>query len=164
MTWYTFARLFHIIAVILFIGGLFARQLVRSYAKKSDDIRMFATLNQAAGKIESILVRPGSILTLVFGVLLALIGGFPIFGFLQGASQNWLLVSNLLLIGSIVIVPTIFLPRGRKFEPLLQAALSKGEITAELRAAMDDGVVKTAHIYEEVSVIVVVILMVLKPF
>lgn len=164
MTWYTIARLFHILAVILFIGGLFARQLVRSYAKNAGDIRSFATLNQAAGKIESILVRPGSILTLVFGVLLALLGGFPIFGFLQGASQNWLLVSNLLLIGSIVIVPTVFLPRGRKFEPLLQAALAKGELTPELRAAMDDGVVKLAHIYEEVSVILVVILMVLKPF
>lgn len=164
MTWYTFVRLFHIIAVILFIGGLFARQLVRSNAKKADDIRLFAALNQAAGKIESILVRPGSILTLVFGVLLALMGGFPIFGFLQGASQNWLLVSNLLLIGSIMIVPTIFLPRGRKFEPLLQAALSKEEFTSELRAAMNDDVVKLAHIYEEVSVIVVVILMVLKPF
>lgn len=164
MAWYTLARLFHILAVILFIGGLFARQLVRSYAKKNGDIRSFATLNQAAGRIESILVRPGSILTLVFGVVLALLGGFPIFGFFQGATQNWLLVSNILLLGSIVIVPTVFLPRGRKFEPLLQAALAKGEITSELRTAMDDPVVKLAHFYEEVSVIVVVILMVLKPF
>lgn len=164
MSWYIIARLFHILAVIIFIGGLFARQLVRSFAKKAGDIQSFATLNQAAGIIERSLVRPGSVLTLVFGVILALLGGFPIFGFLQGSSQNWLLVSNILLLGSIVIVPTVFLPRGRKFEPLLQAASATGEITSELRKAMDDPVVKLGHFYEEVSVIVVVILMVLKPF
>jgi uncharacterized membrane protein len=164
MNWYIVVKLLHIIAVIMFVGGLFARQLVRSYAKKTDDIKIFATLNNAAGRIESILVIPGSAATLVLGVILALIGGFPIFGFLQGASQNWLLVSNILLIGSLVIVPTVFIPRGKKFEPMLQAALVKGEITSELRAAMDDDVVKLAHLYEEVSVIAIVALMVLKPF
>ena len=164
MNWYIIVKFLHILAVIMFVGGLFARQLVRSYAKKTDDIKMFATLNHAAGRIESMLVIPGSEATLVLGVILALLGGFPIFGFLQGASQNWLLVSNILLIGSIVIVPTIFLPRGRKFEPLLQAALAKGEITLGLRAAMDDNVVKLAHLYEEVSLIAIVALMVLKPF
>jgi hypothetical protein len=62
------------------------------------------------------------------------------------------------------MVPTVFLPRGKKFDSLLQAAMAKGEITPELRAAMDDAVVKLAHLYEEVSVIAIVILMVLKPF
>jgi uncharacterized membrane protein len=161
---YIIVKLFHIVAVILFIGGLFARQLVGSYARKADSIQSFATLNQAAGKIEAILVRPGSIFTLVFGVLLALMGGIPIFGFLQGSTQNWLLVSNILLMVSIVMVPTVFLPRGKKFDSLLQVALAKGEITSELRAAMDDTVVKLAHLYEEISVIAIVILMVLKPF
>ena len=164
MNLYIAVKLFHVLAVILFVGGLFARQAVRSYAKKTGDIKMFAALNQGAGKIERLLVMPGSILTLVFGVLLALMGGFPIFGFLQGATQNWLLVSNILLVGAIVIIPTIFVPRGRKFEPMLQADLARGEISAELRAAMNDPVVRWAHIYEEVAVIVIVGLMVLKPF
>lgn len=164
MHWYIVMKFFHITAVIAFVGGLFARQLVRRYAKKTNDIKEFATLNHAAGQIESILVIPGSIATLVFGIILALIGGFPIFGFLQGASQNWLLVSNILLIGAIVVVPTIFIPRGKKFEPILQAALEKEEITAELNEAMNDNVVKFAHLYEEVSVIAIVALMVLKPF
>ena len=164
MNLYIAVKLFHVLAVILFVGGLFARQAVRSYAKKEGDIKMFAALNQGAGKIERLLVMPGSILTLVFGVLLALMGGFPIFGFLQGATQNWLLVSNILLVGAIVIIPTIFVPRGRKFEPMLQVDLARGEISAELRAAMDDPLVRWAHIYEEVAVIVIVGLMVLKPF
>lgn len=164
MNWYGIIKFLHIIAVIMFVGGLFARQLVRRYAKKTNDIQVFATLNHAAGQIESILVIPGSQATLVLGVILALIGGSPILGFLQGASQNWLLVSNILLIGTLVIIPTIFIPRGKKFEPMLQAALARGEITSELHAAMDDNVVELAHLYEEISIIAIVALMVLKPF
>jgi len=164
MNWYSLIKFLHIVAVSMFVGGLFARQLIRRSAKQTNDIHVFATLNHAAGKVESILVIPGSQATLVLGIILALIGRVPILGFLQGASQNWLLVSNILLIGTLVIVPTIFIPRGKKFEPLLQSALAKGEITSELHAAMNDNVVKLAHLYEEVSIIAIVALMVLKPF
>ena len=164
MSWYSVVKFLHITSVILFVGGLFARQLVRRYARKAQDIQLFASLNHAAGQIERVLVVPGSQAALVLGVVLALIAGFPIFGFLQGASQNWLLVSNILLLVSIVLVPTVFLPRGKKFEPLLQAALAEGQITPQLQAAMDDKVVKLAHYYEEISIIIIVALMVLKPF
>ena len=164
MSWYIVVKFFHITAVILFVGGLFARQLVRRYAKKTDNVQLFATLSQAAGRIENILVIPGIQAAIVLGVILALIMGFPILGFLQGASQNWLLISNILLIGTLALVPTVLIPRGKKFEPILQAALARGQITPELRAAMDDKVVKLAHLYEEVALIIVVALMVLKPF
>jgi hypothetical protein len=97
-------------------------------------------------------------------VILALVTGAPIFGFLQGASQNWLLVANILLIAALALVPTVFVPRGKKFEPLLQAALAQGQFTLELRAAMEDPVVKLAHLYEQVSTILVVALMVARPF
>src|SRR5690242_5307063 len=105
MNWYLTVKFLHIIAVIMFVGGLFAQQLVRRSIKRTDDIKMFTTLNYAAGRIESILVIPGSGATLALGIILALIGGFPIFGFLQGASQNWLLVSNILLACSTMFVP-----------------------------------------------------------
>jgi hypothetical protein len=42
--------------------------------------------------------------------------------------------------------------------------LAKGQITAELRAAMSDNTVRIAHLYEEVSFIAIAALMVLKPF
>jgi hypothetical protein len=100
----------------------------------------------------------------VIGVILAVIAGYPIFGFLQGASQNWLLVANILLVTAMGLVPTVFVPRGKKFEPALQSALAEGRITPGLRAAIDDPVVKLAHLYEQVSVIIVVALMVFKPF
>lgn len=164
MSWYNLVKFFHIIAVIASVGGLFARQLVRRHAKKTDDVHLFATFSEAAGKIEKAMVIPGTMAILVFGIILGLMGHFPILGFLQGAQQNWLLASNILIIGILVIIPTVLVPRGKIFEPLLQAALVKGQITPELRAAMDDNMVRLAHIYEEVALIVITALMVLKPF
>ncbi|MFZ1471884.1 MAG: DUF2269 family protein [Anaerolineae bacterium] len=164
MNWYIVLKFFHIVAVIGCVGGLFARQLIRQRARKTNDVQLFATFSQAAGRIESVMVIPGMSAMMVFGVILGLMGHSPILGFLQGASQNWLLVSNILLIGILVIIPTVFVPRGKKFEPLLQDALAKGQITPELRAAMNDNIVELAHGYEGVALIIITALMVLKPF
>jgi uncharacterized membrane protein len=164
MNWYLVIKFLHISAVIMAIGGVIARQVVRQQAKMTNEIQLFATFLRAAGKIESVMVIPGMNAVMVLGVILALISHSPILGFLQGASQNWLLVSNILLLGGLITIPTVFIPRGKKFETLLQAALSKGQITSELRAAMNDKAVKIAHLYEEVSFIAIAALMVLKPF
>jgi uncharacterized membrane protein len=164
MNWYTMVKFLHIASVIVCVGGLFARQLIRQHAKKMNDIQSFVTFSQAAGKIENAMVIPGMMAIMIFGVILGLIGHFPILGFLQGEQQNWLLVANILLIGILVIIPTVLVPRGKVFEPLLQDALTKGQITPELRAAMNDNIVKLAHQYEEVALIIIAALMVLKPF
>lgn len=138
--------------------------MLRTYAEKASDIRAFAEFSRAAGHVERLMVIPGMNAVLLFGVIPALIGGFPIFGFLKGASQNWLLLSNLLLVGVLVIILTVFIPRRKKYAPILDAALAKGEITPELRAAMGDKIVRLAHWYEEIAVIAIAALMVLKPF
>ncbi len=164
MNLYLAVKFLHIVAVIVSVGGLFARQLLRRQAQKMNDIQSFAAYSQAAGKIESAMVIPGMGAILVLGIVLALMGGSPILGFLQGASQNWLLVSNLLLVGMNAIIPTVFIPSGKKFEPILQEALAKGRVTPELRAAMNDRTVKLAHWYEEIALMVIVALMVFKPF
>jgi len=164
MSWYLVVKLLHIGAVIACVGGIFARQVVRGLAKRSGDIHTFASMSRAAGRIEAVLVIPGTSAILVFGVMLALMGGGPMLGFLQGASRNWLLVSNLLLLAMLILIPTVLVPRGRAFEPILQDALQRSEFTPELHAAMDDGAVRFAHLYEELALIVITALMVLKPF
>ncbi len=159
-----FVRFLHIASAIWFLGGILARQIVRAYAKRTDDVRRFAALSEAAGRLETIMVIPGSMAVLVIGVFLGLLINAPILGFLQGASRNWLLVSDLLILTAFLCVPLIFLPRGKKFAVVLNDALAKGQITPELRAHLDDPVVRTAHWYELISLAVVVFLMVFKPF
>jgi len=161
---FLFVRFLHVASAMWFIGGILARQIVRAYAKRTDDVRRFATLSEAAGRIESTMVIPGNMAVIIFGVILALILKAPILGFLQGASRNWLLVSNLLLLIGFFSVPLIFLPRGKKFEVVLKDALAKGQMTPELRAHLDDPVVRAAHWYELISMPLIVFLMVFKPF
>ena len=84
----------------------------------------FATLNQAAIDIENWLVKPGSLVILVFGVALACRGGIP------------------------MLVPTVFIPRGKRFRQLLDAALAQRRMTPELKAAINDPIVGAAHSYE----------------
>lgn len=164
MNWYNFFRLLHIAAVIMMVGGIFARQVVRGIAKKSNDVKVIASLTQVAGRLDWAMVIPGGNLVLVFGVILALMLKWPIFGFLQGASQNWLLVSNILLVIISILVPAIFLPHNKKVESILQRALTEGRVTPELSAALDNRTNKLGHYAEEAIVLVVAALMVLKPF
>ncbi len=161
---FLFVRFLHIASAIWFIGGILARQIVRAYAKRTDDVQRFAVMSDAAGHIESSMVIPGNMAVIVFGVILGLLIKAPILGFLQGADRNWLLVSNVILLLGFLNVPLIFLPRGKKFEVILKDALAKGQMTPELRTHLDDPVVRTAHTYELVSMVVIVYLMVMKPF
>lgn len=164
MNVYLVIRFLHIVSAIAFIGGVFARQIIRSIAEKSTDIEQFAVLSQAAGRIENYMVIPGSLAVVVFGVPLALIRGIPMFGFLQGASQNWLLASNLILVAGILLVPFVYLPKGRLFDKFLAEARLRGEMTPDLQAAIQDRTVRFAHAFEMIMVSVIVVLMVFKPF
>ena len=157
-------RFLHIASAMWFIGGILARQIVRAYAKRTEDIRRFAVMSDAAGRIENTMVIPGNMAVIIFGVILGLIIKAPILGFLQGADRNWLLVSNMIFLLGFLSVPLIFLPRGKKFDVILKDALAKGQMTPELRAQLDDPLVRAAHLYEMVSMPLIVFLMVFKPF
>jgi hypothetical protein len=64
----------------------------------------------------------------------------------------------------MVIVPTVFLPYNRKVDSLVQTALAEGHITPNLRSMLNDQTNRLAHYIEEILVIAVTALMVLKPF
>ena len=164
MNWYNFFKLLHILAVVVMVGGMFARQLVRGIAKKSKDVKVIESLTQIAMRLDRAMVIPGGNFVLVFGVILALMLKWPIFGFLQGASQNWLLVSNILLILTMVLVGAVFIPYNKKLESIIQAALAEGQVTPELTAALNNQTNQLSHYAEEAVVLIIAALMVLKPF
>jgi hypothetical protein len=164
MNWYLVVKYLHIAAVSITIGGMFARQLVRGVALKSDEIKSIASLTHAAVRMDRAMVIPGSNMMILFGIILAVMQRWPILGFLQGADRNWLLVSNLLLLVMIVLIPGIFIPHNKEVESLLQTALADGKVTPELSTALHDRKNLWAHRVEEAIVLVVAALMVLKPF
>lgn len=164
MNWYLIVKFLHILAVTITIGGMFARQLVRGIAKKSDDVKTVASLTHVVTRLDRVLVIPWSNIMIVVGVVLALMQGWPILGFLQGASQNWLLVSNMLLIVMIALIPGMFIPHNKKVDSILKTALAEDRVTPELTVALNDPKNIRAHHVEEIIVLVVAALMVLKPF
>ena len=164
MNWYLIVKFLHILAVTITTGGMFARQLVRGIAKKSDDVKNIATLTHVAHRIDRALIIPWSNAILPLGIILAVMAKWPLFGFLQGAPQNWLLVSNILLIVMLSLIPAVFIPHNKKVDSLLQTALAGGRVTPELSAALDDKKNKLAHHAEEIIILVIAALMVLKPF
>jgi uncharacterized membrane protein len=157
-------RFLHIASAIWFIGGVVARQIVRAYAKRTDNIQRFAIMSEAAGRIESTMVLPGNFAVIVFGVIYGLMIHAPILGFLQGQARNWLLVSNLLLLIGFFNVPLVFIPKGKLFDSALKDALARGQMTPELRAQMDDQTVRIVHFIELAALALITILMVFKPF
>jgi uncharacterized membrane protein len=161
---YSILKLVHILVAIWFLAGVIGRQMVRAVARESEDIHEFARLSEVAGRFERLMVIPGNMLVILAGIPLALVGGWPIFGFLQGSNSNWLLVANILLVLGLVSVPLVFLPRGKVFDQALQSALKVGAMTPGLQTALDDPVVRYAHWGENVGLLVIVALMVLKPF
>jgi uncharacterized membrane protein len=164
MNWYLIVKFLHILAVTITTGGMFARQLVRGIAKKSNDVNIVTALTDIVIRIDRAMVIPWSSAMLVFGIILAIMLKWPIFGFLQGADKNWLLVSNLLLVVMNILIPAVFIPHNKKVAALLQTAQAEGRVTSELSAALNDQKNKLAHHAEEAIVLIVAALMVLKPF
>jgi uncharacterized membrane protein len=156
-------RFLHVVAGTGMIAGIVGRAIVLGQAGRSAEIGVVQSLVEAAGRFEGLLVRPGSIVLLGLGILLAWIEGWPLFGFIQGGKSNWLLVSLLLYLTSFPLIVFVFVPRGKVFEKILEGASAQGRVTPELTAAFSDEAVRNAHYAEALVIAVILFLMVAKP-
>ena len=157
-------RLLHVVLAMWFVAGLVGRTYALHQARRSDDIPVVARLCELAGGFDRYFVIPGAGGVLTLGLLTAWVGGYPLFGFLQGASTNWLLASLVLFALINALVPTVFIPSGRAFDSAMQQALSKGAVTPGLTAALNNRRVSWAHAIELALVAAIVVLMIAKPF
>jgi uncharacterized membrane protein len=160
----TLLRYFHVLAAIVFVGGILARQAVRSLASHADEIERFVILSESAGRIEAWMVIPGNLAAIVLGLAYGLRIDAPILGGLQGRSENWLLVANALLLAGLLVVPLYFLPSGKRFSAVLEAARREGRMTNDLRREIDNRVTRIVHALEILLVLTVIYLMVARPF
>jgi hypothetical protein len=101
---------------------------------------------------------------LILGIATAIAQGRAFLGPFQGAPVDWLFASLVLFLSPLPLVPLVFLPRGKVFEAALAGAEETRTVTADLRAVFRDPVVFGAHAYEFGSTLVVLILMIAKPF
>ncbi len=159
-----FLKFLHVAAAMWMVTGLIGRGLVVSRARRSRDIHEVRTLLPLSTVFEKSMVIPGSSAVFLAGLVTAWAEGWPILGFIQGGSTNWVLAALLLYLTIIPVIAFVFTPRGKVFEAAFHEAVKQERITPELSAAFNDPTVRAAHTYEMVLIVVIVALMVLKPF
>jgi hypothetical protein len=152
--------LLHVAVAFWFVAGLLGRNVTMARARSDNDLSTLEELVDLSGRFERLMVIPGSFGVLVLGLLASWAEGQP----LAGSNDWWLLTSLILFVGLGVLVPTVFLPRGKVFEGALADARQRGEVTPELRAALRDPAVRNARAAELVAVAIILGLMVTKPF
>lgn len=154
----------HVFAVFWFISGLMGRAVAQAQARRATDLRDLDAAMRISSVFELRMVRPGSLLLLLAGLLTAHAKGWPILGPLHGHPPYWLFTSLVVFLTPFVLVPLVFIPRGRHFRAALDAARGEGTITPQLTAALGDRVVALGHAWEWTAVALITILMVAKPF
>lgn len=157
-------KLLHVLTAMWFISGIVGRGVTFWQATKTTHVHTAVTLVKLSDFFEQRMVIPGSSAVLLFGVLTAWLQGWPLFGFLQGATANWLLVSLVLYLGPTPAIPLYLIPRRQQRAKAAEAALAQGKITPEFTAALNDKGVSLYRTLELIIVAIVTLLMVTKPF
>ena len=147
------------VAPVALVAGLVGRWVLLTRAARIDDVERAHFLAEAAGPFER-MVQTTSPVLLLAGLATAWAQGYDWLGLTTG----WMLLSILLVLPILVMIPTVFVPRGRAFETEMAAALAAGQVTPGLRAAWADPAVAFARRYELAAIAAIVVLMVLKPF
>ena len=165
MTLYVLMKLLHVLTAFWMISGVVGRGLTFWQAHRAKDVRAVQALLQMSEFFERYAVIPVSVAVIVFGLIVTWMQKWPLFGFMQGSPTNWLLVSFMLFLGiSAFIAPLGLVARRKERERALKEALAQETITLRLLAALNDKVVIRFRIAEFITLIIIIFLMVTKPF
>ena len=156
-------KLAHALVGVWFISGLIGRWVALAQAARASDLVSLRAALAVSARFERVVIA-GSVMVLLLGVVTAVAQGRPFLGPLQGAPADWLFVALLIYLSAIPLVPLVFLPRGKQFDRALEDATAQGAVTQQLRLALRDPVVLAAHMYELGAMLVVLTLMIAKPF
>jgi uncharacterized membrane protein len=157
-------KLLHILAGFGLMGGEIGRGFAFRRARQATDLRVTGEMMGLAAFLSSKVVSGSGLLTVILGLITAWAQGWPILGFLQGGTTNWVLASLVLYVILMVVVFTVQVPRGKAIGQALGAAQAQGSITPELTAALNDSTLKYGYIVVDTLLLLMIVLMVLKPF
>lgn len=165
MNLYLFMKLMHVLTSFWFISGVVGRDFAFWRARRAKNVQAIQALLQISDFFERYAVIPVSIAVLAFGLIVTWMQKWPLFGFLQGSETNWLLVSSLLFMGiSAFIGPLGLIARRKERTSAVEEALVQGTTTLRLMAALNNKVVNRFRAVEMAVVVIIIILMVTKPF
>jgi hypothetical protein len=153
----------HVLAVFWLVGGILGRGITHHRAARTTDLAQLRFCVELGSTFER-QVRMATGFVFLAGLGAAWARGWPILGFLQGRGPNWVLAAIVIYLTIIPWIVFVFVPRGRMFRAALDEAVSRGELTNRVTAALRDPVVQAARAYELLMVAVLTWLMVMRPF
>ena len=159
----TLLLLLHIFSAIALYCGIAGRLVTFELARRAADARAVVALLRASDFFERRLAIPGSMLVLLFGILVTLGGPWGRLA-AAGANAGWLIASVVLFLALIPAIPLYLLPARKRRDAAAAASAAAGEITPALRAALDDRGVRLYRAVELAVVVIITWLMVAKPF
>ena len=162
LSWYAGVKLAHVLSAVWLLTGLLARPVVLAAARRAPDMRILKALADVSGRLEELMIAPGLGLVLVTGIAVALVGGVPLFGPFVGGPL-WLFVSLVIMLVAVVLTP-LTLGRDRRWGQALEEAAKAGVVTDRLRPFLVRDAMVRRYAPDIVSVLVIVALMVAKPF
>jgi uncharacterized membrane protein len=151
-------KLLHVLVAFWFVAGLVGRSVTIAQVRRETDLGRVESLMAVTDRFEKWMVRPGSGAVLLLGLATMVAQDRSLL------DDGWLLVSLILYVVLFALVPTVFLPRGKRYEAALEAARPGGAVTPALAEALRDPVVVLARRLELAVVVVIIVLMVTKPF
>jgi hypothetical protein len=154
----------HVLTVFWLVVGIVARDVCWWHAARAADLPALRSIASIASFFDRRAVQPGSFVVLLTGLAAAGMRGHNIFAFVRGEGPAWPFTALLIYLSIIPLIAFVFLPRGRMYRAALADAESRGEVTPRLRASIEDPAVVAARGYEFVMIVVLVYLMVAKPF
>jgi hypothetical protein len=154
----------HVTFAIAFLIGAVGYFLTVSRAAKEKDVKVVKGLMTLGKIFEKYFLLPGESILFFAGLLAAWWENIPVLGFLQGGNVNWLLVSLILFLSRIPLIMLIDMPREKLLNKRLEEAVGDGQITQKLQESLADRTIKKVQLYMLVSYMMIVLLMVMKPF
>ena len=149
MDWYVVLKLFHIASAVIWIGGAFVMVMLASRADRAgDEVAIVGCVRQVAWAAERIYV-PASISTLVFGLLLAWVGGLW--------SNLWVILGLVGVAATLVLGIFVLSPLAKQVE----AGFSSNGTTPDVVATCQK--ILTIAKFDTVLLFIVIADMVLKP-
>jgi|GEM_PF-2950373 len=145
-------RTLHILAGIWFTCGVAAYLLTRLTMLKSDDVRSVHGLVGLTVRIRNFMIRPGSILLLIFGLWAAYYESWPAFS-----------IHAIVLL--VILVPFVVLTikGGGRIEAASAEAVEAGSMTPALSAALRDRKTVIGEVGIGVITLLFLLLMIIKP-
>lgn len=148
----------HVLAAFWFVAGLVGRGVTIAQVRRETDLGRVESLMAVTDRFEKWMVRPGSGAVLLLGLVTMVAQDRSLL------HEAWLLVSLVLYVVLFALVPTVFLPRGKRYDAALEDARPGGTVTPALAEALRDPMVALGRRLELAVVVVIIILMVTKPF